>query len=308
MILKTDHHGLSYYLNVKSLLTVNINCLNYSQGLFDFFQPMRLNTRGMKYNISKREQRTMAFSVALAGKGGTGKTTLAGLLIKYLHKTGKTPILAVDADSNANLNEVLGMKVNETLGHAREEMKKGQVPEGMTKDIFMDMKLQQAVIESDGYDLIVMGQPEGQGCYCAANSLLCGFLEKLTDNYPYIVMDNEAGMEHISRLTTKDVDVLLIVSDTSRRAIQAAIRINQLAKELNIGVKKSYLVINQAKNGDVSKTALQMIHDEGLELIGTVPEDDHVYEYDLKGKPTIEIPEDNQVVKAAFEIFDKIVK
>jgi CO dehydrogenase maturation factor len=181
----------------------------------------------------------MAFSIALAGKGGTGKTTLAGLLIKYLQKKGKTPILAVDADSNANLNEVLGMEVCETLGHAREEMKKGQVPGGMTKDIFMDMKLQQAVVEAKGYDLIVMGQPEGQGCYCAANTLLCGFLEKLTDNYPYIVMDNEAGMEHISRLTTKDVNVLLIVADTSRRAIQAAIRINQLAKGLNIGVKKA---------------------------------------------------------------------
>ncbi len=250
----------------------------------------------------------MAFSVALAGKGGTGKTTLAGLLIKYLQKKGKTPILAVDADSNANLNEVLGMEVTETLGQAREEMKKGQVPEGMTKDIFIDMKLQQAVIEADGYDLIVMGQPEGQGCYCAANSLLCGFLEKLTGNYPYIVMDNEAGMEHISRLTTKDVDVLLIVSDTSRRSIQAAIRINQLSRDLNIGVKKSYLVINQAKNGGIPDTVMKWLQDEGLELIGTIPEDERVYEYDLDGRPTIEISEENHAVKAAFEIFDKIVR
>jgi CO dehydrogenase maturation factor len=251
----------------------------------------------------------MAFSIALAGKGGTGKTTLAGLLIKYLQENGKTPILAVDADSNANLNEVLGMEVSETLGNAREEMKRGKVPGGMTKDVFMDMKLQQAVAEADGYDLIVMGQPEGEGCYCAANSLLCGFLEKLTDNYPYIVTDNEAGMEHISRLTTKDVDVLLIVADTSRRAIQAALRINKLTKDLNVGVKKSYLVINQAKNGGaIPEAALKMIQEGGLELIGTVPEDDRVYEYDLNGKPTIEIPRDNQAVKAAFEIFDKIVQ
>lgn len=251
----------------------------------------------------------MAFSIALAGKGGTGKTTLAGLLIKYLQEKGKAPILAVDADSNANLNEVLGMEIAETLGNAREEMKRGKVPEGMTKDVFMDMKLQQAVAEADGFDLIVMGQPEGEGCYCAANSLLCGFLEKLTDNYPYIVTDNEAGMEHISRLTTKDVDVLLIVADTSRRAIQAALRINKLTKDLNVGVKKSYLVINQAKNGGaVPEVALKMIQEEGLELIGTVPEDDRVYEYDLDGKPTIEIPKDNQAVKAAFEIFDKIIQ
>lgn len=250
----------------------------------------------------------MAFSIALAGKGGTGKTTLAGLLIKYLQKKGKTPILAVDADSNANLNEVLGMDVCETLGQAREEMKKGHVPQGMTKDIFMDMKLQQAIVEAHGYDLIVMGQPEGQGCYCAANSLLSGFLEKLTDNYPYIVMDNEAGMEHISRLTTKDVNVLLIVADTSRRSIQAAIRINQLAKGLNIGVGKSYLVINQAKNGNTPEAVNKLLEDEGLELIGTIPEDDQVYEYDLNGKPTVEIPEDSRAVKAAFEIFDKIFK
>src|SRR5512143_645659 len=180
----------------------------------------------------------MAFSIALAGKGGTGKTTMAGLLLKYLLKRHKTPVLAVDADSNANLNEVLGVCVLDTLGNAREDMKKGDVPSGMTKDVFMSMKLEQAVVESEGFDLIAMGRPEGSGCYCAANSLLVGFLEKLVDNYPYIVMDNEAGMEHVSRLTTKNVDLLLLISDPSRRGLQAALRINELARELNIGVGK----------------------------------------------------------------------
>ncbi|MFP4444705.1 MAG: AAA family ATPase, partial [Desulfosudaceae bacterium] len=153
----------------------------------------------------------MAFSIALAGKGGTGKTTIAGMLIRYMSEKGKTPILAVDADSNANLNEVLGLEVPDTLGNAREEMKKGAVPSGMTKDIFISMKMEEAIAEADGYDLIVMGRPEGSGCYCAANTLLVNFLEKLSDNYPWIVIDNEAGMEHISRLTTSDVDILLIV-------------------------------------------------------------------------------------------------
>ncbi len=249
----------------------------------------------------------MSFSIALAGKGGTGKTTLAGMLIKYLEKKGKTPILAVDADSNANLNEVLGLEVTDTLGNAREEMKKGKVPSGMTKDVFISMKMEEAVVETDAYDLVVMGQPEGAGCYCAANTLLTRFLEQLTDNYPYIVMDNEAGMEHISRLTTKNVDVLLIVSDTSRRALQAAVRINELAKKLNIGVAKSYLVINQAKDAP-SDQVLNIIKKEGLELVGIIPEDDTLYEYDLHGRPTIEMPEDNSAVKAAFKIFDKIVK
>ncbi len=249
----------------------------------------------------------MPYSIALAGKGGTGKTTLAGMLIKYLVMKEKTPILAVDADSNANLNEVLGLEFADTLGNAREEMKKGNVPTGMTKDVFMSMKFEQAIVEADKYDLIVMGRPEGTGCYCAANSLLVGFLERLTDNYSYIVMDNEAGMEHISRLTTSNVDVLLIASDTSRRGLLAAARINKLAKELNIGVGKSRLVINQTKE-PLSDLALNMIKNEDLEIIGTIPEDKTIYEYDLVGRPTIEIPEDNQAVKAAFEIFDKIVE
>ncbi len=249
----------------------------------------------------------MPFSIALAGKGGTGKTTVAGLLIKYLIKTGRTPVLAVDADSNANLNEVCGLEVADTLGNAREEMKKGIVPSGMTKDIFIDMKLQQAVVEDDGFDLVVMGQPEGPGCYCAANTLLTGFLEKLTGNYPYIVMDNEAGMEHISRLTTSNVDVLLTISDTSRRGLQAAIRINDLAKDLNIGVSKSYLIINQTKEAP-SDTVLNIIKENGMELAGTIPEDPTVYEYDLNGRPTIELPKDNTAVMAAYEIFDKIIE
>jgi len=249
----------------------------------------------------------MSFSIALAGKGGTGKTTIAGMLIKYLLKMEKTPVLAVDADCNANLNEVLGLEVADTLGNAREEMRKGIVPNGMTKDVFMDMKLQQAVVEDDGFDLVVMGQPEGPGCYCAANTLLTGFLERLTGNYPYIVMDNEAGMEHISRLTTSNVDILLTVSDTSRRGLQAAMRINALAKNLNIGVVKSYLIINQTKEAP-GDTVLNIINHNGLELAGTIPEDHTVYEYDLNGRPTIEMPEDNQAVQAAYTIFNNILK
>jgi CO dehydrogenase maturation factor len=248
----------------------------------------------------------MPYSIALAGKGGTGKTTTAGMLIKYLLKKNKTPILAVDADCNANLNEVLGVDITDTLGNAREEMKKGDVPSGMTKDIFMEMKLEEALVESEGYDLVVMGQPEGAGCYCAANTLLTNFLERLSDQYPYIVMDNEAGMEHISRLTTKDVDILLIVSDPSRRGIQAAVRIEALARSLKIVVGKSYVLINQAREA-LPEPAMEMINKANLELIGTIPEDDMIYDFDFNGRPTIEMPEDSKSVKAAFEIFDKIV-
>ena len=248
----------------------------------------------------------MAYSVAMAGKGGTGKTTLAGLLVKYLVYSQKTPVLAVDADSNANLNEVLGVQVAETLGEARENMKKGQVPSGMTKDIFMEMKLEQAVVEADGYDLVVMGQPEGAGCYCAANTLLTNFLDRMQGNYPYIVMDNEAGMEHISRLTTKNVDVLLVVSDTSRRGIQAAVRINKLAGELRIGIGRSYAIVNQVKEAP-PEAMLAVLKEGGLELAGTVPADPVVYDYDLNGRPTVDMPEESASVEAAFNIFNKVV-
>jgi CO dehydrogenase maturation factor len=248
----------------------------------------------------------MSFTIALAGKGGSGKTTMAGLLIKYLVKNNKTPILAVDADCNSNLNEVLGLEIKDTLGNAREEMKKGVVPGGMTKDIFMEMKLEESMVEAAGFDLVVMGQPEGAGCYCAANTLLAGFMDRLAGNYPFIVMDNEAGMEHISRLTTKNVDILLIVSDSSRRGLQAAVRIDDLARRLNIVVGKSYAVINKVKEAP-SQQALEMIEAGGLELAGTVPEDRTIYEFDFDGRPTIEMPEDCPSVQSAFKIFDKLL-
>ena len=248
----------------------------------------------------------MAFTIALAGKGGTGKTTIAGLLIKYLVARGKTPILAVDADCNANLNEVLGLEVQDTLGQAREDMKKGDVPSGMTKDVFMSMRLEEALAEEEKFDLVVMGQPEGAGCYCAANTLLTGFLEKLVVNYQYVDMDNEAGMEHISRLTTHNVDILLIVSDTSRRGVQAGLRINKLAEELKIGVGRSYLVINRSKS-EPHPEVLKLIQQDGLELAGTLPDNETVYEYDFNGKPTIALEDDNPAVEAAYAVFDKII-
>ncbi len=248
----------------------------------------------------------MAFTIALAGKGGTGKTTMAGLLIKYLVGKGKTPILAVDADCNANLNEVLGLEVKDTLGQAREDMKKGNVPSGMTKDVFISMRLEEALAEEEGFDLVVMGQPEGAGCYCAANSLLTNFMERLVGNYEYVVMDNEAGMEHISRLTTHNVDVLLIVTDTSRRGLQAGLRINKLAQELKIGVSNSYLVMNRVKTEPDSEV-LALIEQDGLKLAGTIPDDETVYAFDMKGRPTIDIEKDNPAVAAAFAIFDKIL-
>ena len=246
------------------------------------------------------------FSIALAGKGGTGKTTIAGLMIRYLLSRKRTPVLAVDADSNANLNEVLGVEVTATIGGAREDMKKGKVPNGMTKDIFLSTRMEDAIIEHEGFDLIVMGQPEGAGCYCAANSLLARFIEQLAGNYPYLVMDNEAGMEHISRLTTRNVDVLLIVADASRRGLQAGVHIDMLARALDVGVNKVFLIINQAK-ADPPESFMAVIREAGIECVGIVYEDQSLYDFDLQGKPAIDLPKDSPVVRQTFDIFDRIM-
>jgi len=247
----------------------------------------------------------MSYSIALAGKGGTGKTTMAGMLVKYLVEKGRTPVLAVDADANANLNEVLGLKVGETLGDAREQMKTG-VSSGMTKDVFMEMKLQQAVIEADGFDLIVMGRPEGAGCYCAANTLLTQSLEKLIENYTSIVMDNEAGMEHMSRLTTNNFDVLLVVSDPTRRGLQAASRIVELATHLSLNIGRKMVIVNRFRE-EQAKALEEALAEYHLDVVGTVPEDADLQKFDLEGRPTIELGKENRAVEAACRIFDSIL-
>jgi CO dehydrogenase maturation factor len=252
------------------------------------------------------KEKIMAFTIGLAGKGGTGKTTIAGLLIKYLVDKGKTPVLAVDADSNSNLNEVLGLQVTDTLGAAREEMKKG-VATGMTKDVFMEMKLEESVVEATGFDLIVMGRPEGTGCYCAANTLLTQYLERLIGNYPVIVIDNEAGMEHISRLTTKNVDILLIVSDSARRGILSAARISQLTDELGLKIGKKCFIINQAKDDETDELK-KVASEYKLNLVGIIPEDNRIRDFDLTGRPTIELEKESKSVLAAYKIFDDILK
>jgi CO dehydrogenase maturation factor len=243
----------------------------------------------------------------MAGKGGTGKTTLAGFLIKYLVQKGKTPILAVDADSNTNLNEVLGVSLTDTLGTSRQQMKDGIVKQGMTKQMFMEIKLAEAVVEGEGFDLVAMGRPEGPGCYCAANNLLTMYLGELIDNYPYMVMDNEAGMEHISRLTTNNVNLLLVVSDASIRGVETAGRINSLVDELKVRAEKRFLIINQAREG-ITDSLQKAITKHGLNLAGSIPKDDLLYDFDMAGNPTVTLPDDNPALSAAFTIFDEIIE
>jgi len=247
----------------------------------------------------------MTVTVAMAGKGGTGKTTIAGLLIRFLMERGVKPILAVDGDANANLNEVLGVAVETTVGEAREGIKDG-VPTGMTRDVYMEYKVQEALVEREGYDLLVMGRPEGAGCYCHANTLLSKYMERLCGNYRVVVMDNEAGMEHISRLLTRRADILLIVSDPTQRGVLAAKRIHDLARELKLDVKDAHVIINRVK-GQPPDEVKGAVEAAGLNLAGCVPEDPLVVQFDMEGRPTVELPEGAESVQALQKIFDTVM-
>jgi CO dehydrogenase maturation factor len=248
----------------------------------------------------------LSFTIAVSGKGGTGKTTFAGMIIRHLIDEGKGPILAVDADSNSNLNEVLGVHLRTTIGEAREMMKK-DVPTGMTKDIWFEYKIQESLAENKGFDLIAMGRPEGPGCYCAANTLARKCLDLLTGNYRYIVIDNEAGMEHFSRLTTRDVDLLFILSDSSRRSILTASRIRDLIHALDLRIVRELLVINRLQ-GDPDPEILEEIKKQNLQLAGVIPDDEQIYRYDLEGKPTFDLPMESKAVQATRHIFEEYIQ
>ena len=245
-------------------------------------------------------------------KGGVGKTTLCGMLIQYLCEKGKGPILAVDADANSNLNEVLGVKVETTLGDVREEIaraelaKENPIPTGMSKADYAEMRFEDALVEDDDFDLLVMGRTQGKGCYCYVNGLLQAQLAKYQNHYPYIVVDNEAGMEHISRGILPMMEVAILVSDCSRRGVQAAGRIAKLMKELNFKPQKTGLIVNRVPDGKLDAGTLEEIRNQGLELLGVVPHDDQVYQYDCDGKPIIQLPKDSPVRSALGEIVKKL--
>ncbi|HSH69525.1 MAG TPA: AAA family ATPase [Deferrisomatales bacterium] len=245
----------------------------------------------------------MGVHIAVAGKGGTGKTTVAGLMVRYLVGLGRGRVLAVDADANMNLNEVLGLEVHQTIGEIREGMGTS-VPAGMTKDAFINYKTQECLIESDGYDLIVMGRPEGPGCYCYANTLCKKYVDEIADNYAFVVVDNEAGMEHLSRRTTHNMDLMFTVTDSSTRGIRAAKRIEQLVAEIKLDIGTTALIVNRL-DGELEPPTKQEIDRLGLTLAGVVPSDPNVYTYDLEGKPTFQLPEDSPASLAVGSILKR---
>lgn len=249
-------------------------------------------------------------TIAVAGKGGVGKTTTCGMIIDYLCGKKDGPVLVVDADANANLNEVLGVEVETSLGQIREEMAqaelKGTLPAGMTKADYADFKFSSAIIEEDDFDMLVMGRTQGKGCYCFVNGVLKTQVDKYAKNYSYIVMDNEAGLEHVARGTLPKVDTMLLISDCSRRGIQAAARVAELVQEMELKPTRMGLVVNRAPGGQLDAGIMEEIAKHGLELLGVLPQDENVYRCDCAGEPSAKLPDSNPVKAAVQSIMKSL--
>ena len=252
----------------------------------------------------------MPHTIAVAGKGGVGKTTTCGMIIDYLCKKGQGPVLVVDADANSNLNEVLGVEVETSLGAIREEMAqaelKGGIPTGMTKADYAEFKFNSAIVEEDDFDMLVMGRTQGKGCYCFVNGVLKTQVDKYAKNYKYVVMDNEAGLEHVARGTLPHVDTMLLVSDCSRRGIQAAARVAEMIGEMNLNPGRMGLIVNRAPNGVLDDGVKAEIEKHGLTLLGVLPQDEGVYRCDCDGEPSAKLPESNPVKTALKSIMQSI--
>jgi len=252
----------------------------------------------------------MPIIIAVAGKGGTGKTTFSGMLVRYLASKKQGHVLAVDADPNSNLNEVLGVAAPTSLGEIREEMlDKGAgdgLPAGMTKQEYLEFMFGDALFEENDYDLLVMGRTQGAGCYCYVNGILRTQIDRYAGSYSHIVVDNEAGLEHISRGTLPRADILLLVSDCSRRGIQAAGRVAQLVNDMKLKPKTMRLIVNRAPGGRISEGIMEEIEAQGLDLIGALPQDEIIYSYDSDGLPSSSVPDDSPVKVALMEIIKKL--
>ena len=261
----------------------------------------------------------MTTTIALAGKGGVGKTTVAGMIIKYLAQNQTGSILAIDADPSSNLNMVLGLDLEWTVGDIREDMLEqvksslaqggaamGALPGGVNKHDYLDYQIRSSLAEGARFDLIAMGRGEGQGCYCAVNHTLREVIDGMSRHYTYIIIDNEAGMEHLSRRTTRDVQHLLIVSDPTQRGLVAAGRIAEMGRELDINIENAYLIINRLRGG--MPPDLKTFTDKmNVPLLGTIPADDNLAEFEFSGKPLVDLGEDSPVYQAVAKMLVHIL-
>lgn len=250
-------------------------------------------------------------TIALAGKGGVGKTTVAAMLVRYLIERRLGTVLAIDADPSSNLHMALGLPPAKSVGAIREELlnsvDRNEVGVAVSRYDYLNLQIRMAMEEGDTVDLIAMGRPEGPGCYCPVNHMLRDIVDRVSTTYDFIMMDNEAGMEHLSRRTTRDVDVLIVVTDPTVRGIAAAEAMDRLTYELSIGVKRKGLVVNRAP--ETMPEPLQTAIDKcGLELWATLPEDPLVNEYDAYGKPLATLPSDAPVVQAIERLAETVLQ
>jgi CO dehydrogenase maturation factor len=250
----------------------------------------------------------LSFNIAVAGKGGSGKTSVASMVIRYLLSKGAGPVLAIDADPNANLGESLGLDIKQTVGLMLDDFQKDKIkiPPGMTKEAYLEFKLNEIIVESKGLDLVTMGRGEGPECYCYPNLMLKKFADTLSQNYPYTVMDNEAGMEHLSRRTTQNVDELLLISDHSVKGVRTIGRIRELVAELKLSVKRQSVLINLVPDG-LDPMVAEELKKLGINPTATVPLDEEVYQYDLKLKPLLDLPDSSKAVKAVNNLMTKLL-
>ncbi len=246
----------------------------------------------------------MTYRIAISGKGGVGKSTVAALTVRYLAEQLHKPVLAVDADPNATLGPMLGVEVEQAISDIREETleKKDAIPAGMSKDRFVEFRIQQCIEECTGFDLLTMGRPEGPGCYCFVNNLLRRYLERTAEDYPYVVIDNEAGMEHLSRRTASALDLLLIITDPTIIGVDTAARIARMAEELPIPVKRVAVALNRVAPTGVSPEAQERIQDAGLDVTGKIPLNDEVMMRSMAHASLRELPQENHVFAAVRDI------
>lgn len=262
----------------------------------------------------------MTTTIAVAGKGGTGKTTVCGMIIRYLTQHGHSPVLAIDADPSSNLNMVLGLPLadEDTVGHIREGMltqiqtdsaagaMQGGLVNGMSKHDYFDYHIRSIMVEGDAVDLLAMGRPEGPGCYCPANNAMRLVIDTMSNRYPFVVMDNEAGLEHLSRRTTRDIEHLLVVTDASRRGVVAARRVAELVDELKIRVGQTHLIVNRVPGGQMPPELNAFVQSVNVPVLGVIPHDDTLQAFEFSGKPLVDLGDESPVYQAVVAMLRRL--
>lgn len=250
----------------------------------------------------------MTFSIAISGKGGTGKTTITALLVKNFIKKLNGPILVIDADPNSNLNEALGIEINNTIGDLREKFLKNKdsLPPEQSKEDYLNYLIQSSIVETNDFDFIAMGRPEGPGCYCFINNILRKILDTISRHYPLVLIDTEAGLEHFSRRTTRDLDLLLVVTDPTISGARTAKRIKDLCKELHINIEKTLLIVNRISSYMKDRMD-ELIKISEIDYAGMIPEDPLIQQFNIEGKPLFDLPSSSIALKAVSDIVNELV-